>query len=121
MSPSFVREFSETAATDAQSFAVTAAACYRHCSQFIHGKLAATRSLPETLDFSSAVLKDWLTNAVSSARVVLFLLYARYGDELLSGEHRDRLAASIEEWFGHLEEVRQRLGLPTERKQNDAG
>ncbi|MEG3632464.1 hypothetical protein [Micromonospora palythoicola] len=121
MSRPFVQEFSETAAEDAQKFAKVAARCYRHCSQFIHGKLAATRLLPETLDFSSVVLADWLRTASDSASVVLFLLYARYGDELLSGPHQDRLAPTVEVWFGHLEEVRRRLGLPIEGREGNAG
>ena len=114
MAVSFVREFSDTAAKDAQIFATNAAKGYRHCSQFIHGKLAVTRSLPDTLDFSLSVLSDWLDTAVNAATAVLFLLYARYGDELLPADASGRLASTVESSFGHLREVRKRLGLPIE-------
>ncbi|WP_435233248.1 hypothetical protein [Micromonospora aurantiaca (nom. illeg.)] len=118
MAQSFIREFSETAAVDAPRFARDAATSYRHCSQFIHGKLAVTSSLPSALAFSSMVLSDWLAAATDSARSLLFLLYARYGDELLPHDSDGRLASTIEFWFGHLREVRKRLGLPIEPGSN---
>ncbi|MDX5460150.1 hypothetical protein [Micromonospora tulbaghiae] len=115
MAPSFVREFSETAAKDAAQFAKDAASAYRHCSQFIHGKVAVTSLLPDAMQFSPLVLQDWLATAVKSARTVLFLLYARYGDELLGGgDQSGRLAFTVESSFGHLKEVRRRFGLPIE-------
>ncbi|MFI6130261.1 hypothetical protein [Micromonospora sp. NPDC051141] len=114
LAQSFVREFNQDAAKDAPPFATSAANAYRHCSQFIHGKMAVTASLPGTMTFSSEVLTDWLKTAMEAARAVLFLLYARYGEELLQGETFHVLAPSIEASFGYLKEVRKRLGLPVE-------
>ncbi|MDF2145069.1 hypothetical protein [Knoellia sp. p5-6-4] len=106
----FVSEFSTTAATDAPKYAADASASYRHCSQFLHGKLAVTQDLPERLAFSSAVLADWLSHATGAARAVLYLLYARYGDELpLNAE--SHLATTLESNFAHLGHVRARLEL----------
>jgi hypothetical protein len=120
LAPDFVIEFSAAATEDATQFAQSAASCYRHCSQFVHGKLAATRSLPDTMVFSQEVLEDWLKTAAEAARAVLFLLYARYGDELLPSDADGQLATTIESWFGNLTRVRRRLGLPVEEEAPDA-
>lgn len=120
LAPSFVREFSETASQDAQYFADSAAKCYRHCSQFIHGKLAVTDALPDQLGFNGVVLSDWLVTARDSAKAALFLLYARYGDELLPADEAGRLSSTIESSFSHLKAVREQLGLPIETEAPDA-
>jgi len=101
LAASFVCEFSASAAADAEPQAKQAAASYRHCSQFIHGKLAVTDALPGTLSYSGPVLADWLSTAVESARAVLYLLYARYGDELLPNDHDGKLADTTKEKLGY--------------------
>lgn len=110
LSRDFVGEFSRSAASDAPTYAADASASYRHCSQFIHGKLAVTQAIPDRLAFSSEVLQDWLVHATKAARAVLYLLYARYGDDLkLDAE--SRLGPTLESNFSHLRHVRERLGL----------
>ena len=110
LSAGFVSEFSETASADASRYAANASASYRHCSQFIHGKLAVTKGLPEQLLFDSSVLADWLLHAGCAATAVLYLLYARYGDELtLSAE--SHLGTTLESNFSHLQNIRDRLEL----------
>jgi hypothetical protein len=118
LAPAFVKEFSSSATEHSPVFAGHAATSYRHCSQFIHGKLAATSRLPSTLAFDGAVLADWLHHARQSALAVLYLLYARYGDEVMQ-DGNSPLASSVEHNFAHLESVRKRLGLPVESEQTN--
>lgn len=115
LAPSFVREFCAGGASQAPEYAAQAANCYRHCSQFLHGKDASTKLLPQTLSYSSDVLADWLTSAISGATAVLYLLYARYGDELLGHDSDGALGATLESSFSHLPEIRMILGLPVEQ------
>lgn len=115
LAPSFIREFCVGGASQAPSYAAQAAKCYRHCSQFVHGKDASTKLLPQTLSYSSDVVADWLTNAISGASAVLYLLYARYGDELLRDDSDGSLGATLESSFSHLPEIRIILGLPIEQ------
>jgi hypothetical protein len=116
LAPAFVREFSRTASVDAGAFANHAATCYRHCSQFIHGKIAVTDSLPDTFTYAPAVLADWLIHATTAVEAVLYLMYVRYGDELLPGDEGGELSATLESRFSHLVEVRRNLGLPIEQE-----
>jgi hypothetical protein len=113
LSLNFVREFSEAASADAATYARTAAESYRHCSDFIHGKVAATSQLPDTLGYASDVIRGWIATGIKSATAVIFLLYARYGDELL-GDDDGRLAGTLEYSFSVLPTIRTRLGLPVE-------
>jgi hypothetical protein len=113
LAASFVREFHPSAAADASRYAATAAKCYRHCSQFLHGKIVATNTLPETLSYSETVLTDWNATAREAAEAVLYLLYCRYADELLPDDD-GRLAATLEYSFLHLLSVRESLGLPVD-------
>lgn len=113
LSRDFVAEFSPNAANDAPAYAADASASYRHCSQFIHGKLAVTRAIPDRLAFSTEVVEDWLIHATQAARAVLYLLYARYGDDLALGAE-SHLGTTLESNFAHLRHVRERLGLAVE-------
>jgi hypothetical protein len=111
LAPAFVREFSPMAEAECQRFASLAAAKYRHCSQFIHGKVVATDGLPPTLLYSPLVLADWVDTAVACAQAVLYMLYCRYRESLLPGDD-GTLAETLEHSFSHLRSIRQALGLP---------
>jgi hypothetical protein len=111
LSSTFVREFLPDAVTDAPVYAKLAEDCYRDCSQFVHGKLAATSRLPTDLAFSGEILSDWTTIARSAAKAVLYLLYCRYSAELL--EEHVELHSTLDP-FTHLRCVRKALGMPIE-------
>lgn len=112
LSPAFVQEFHPTASADAPRFAAAASECYRACSQYIHGKMIATDSLPASLSYSSDVMKTWASMALRSGEAVLYLLYSRYGQELLSVDD-GRLSTTLEHWFSHLPAVRQAIEAAT--------
>jgi hypothetical protein len=113
LSAAFIKEFNETAVPDAKEYADNAAKCYRHCSQFIHGKSAVTRLLPESFSYSQTVLEDWITTAQKAAESVVFLLFCRYSDEINLNEHHD-LVETLVHSFVHLKSVRQTIGLPVD-------
>jgi hypothetical protein len=113
LSKTFVQEFNKDALTEAQEYAHKAILCYRHCSQFIHGKAVATASLPEVLSYDPMVLTTWTTFARDAAESVLFLLFCRYGDELLETDD-GRLSTTLEHNFLHLKSVQRKLGMPAE-------
>lgn len=110
LSGAFVEMFSPTLASHSSRFATEVAVIYRDCSQFIHGKALATKTLPEKPEYSEAVFSDWFEKAKSSSEAVLFLLLVRYSDEIAShteSSHLDVLAHR----FGHYREVRALIGL----------
>jgi hypothetical protein len=112
LSRDFIIEFNPEAVEDAARYAGLAARCYRHCSQFVHGKAAVTSSLPTKLAYSEPVLADWIRTARDAAQSVLFLFYCRYGREL--DLHESDLAATLEHSFAHIIAVRKDLGLPVD-------
>ncbi|MGH7867566.1 MAG: hypothetical protein ACREP9_08015 [Candidatus Dormibacteraceae bacterium] len=116
LSQSFVREFNESAVPEVTYYAVDALCAYRDCSEFMHGKITSTRFLPETLSFSATALEKWARLAIRSAESVLFLLYCRYGDELLNGDDDGSLSCTLEHSFSHLVSVRKLLGLPLDHE-----
>lgn len=110
LSEAFVKEFSKPASPHAPEFASLAQECYRHCSQFVHGKVFETARLPEQVLYSRAIVDDWCERAGSVGRCLLFLMYARYADDLdLTG--KGYLEDGVIHHFGHLEGVRSHLGL----------
>jgi hypothetical protein len=113
LSHTFVREFSPTLIADARVYARAAQECYRHCSQFVHGKAALSSQLPASIEYSEAVVSDWCTTALNAAESLLFLLYIRYGEEL-DANGTPALQESIVARFGHLHAVRMLVGLTGE-------
>lgn len=116
LSKAFVREFKDDAIEQAPGYAKSAASCYRHCSQFIHGKASVTDRLPEGFEYSADVLTDWLETSKKAAESVLYLLYCRYANELLAVDDDHKLHAAIEQSFSHIPSVRNTLGLPVEAR-----
>lgn len=114
LSANFVREFNPRAINDAGKQAKNVARVYRHCSQFVHGKLAVTQRLPDRLQYSEIVVGEWLRLAIDAAKAVIYLLYVRYGEELICIDNQGNLEETVLHSFGHLTEVRARLGLPVE-------
>lgn len=115
LSKPFMREFFEHDVREAEMYAAMAARAYRHCSQFVHGKLAVTEALPRDISFSEVALDDWVTTARNAAQAVLFLLYGRYSADFLPGDN-GQLGATLEHSFSHLKSVRTALGLPLEER-----
>ena len=112
LSQEFVREFCEEALPDAPKYARMAAKCYRHCSQFIHGKDSTTSFLPGSLLFSADLLSDWTMTAKDAAESVLFLLYSRYSEEIFEPED-SALCGTLEHSFSHLQSIRGLIQKPS--------
>lgn len=110
LSRRFVGEFAPSLADDAGKFAGLASDCYRHCSQFVHGKAAVTQDLPERVEYAASVVSDWCLTASRAAEAVLFLLYIRYGEEF-DANGTPVLQDTIIEHFGNSPAVRGLLGL----------
>lgn len=106
----FVREFSPTLVADAKEYSADAAECYRLCSEFAHGKVSFTASIPDAISYSDEVIKSWCKSAVKAGRAVLFLLYVRFG-EGLTLKPSDEIQQTVIDYFGRHESVRTMLGL----------
>ncbi|MET7462446.1 hypothetical protein [Nonomuraea sp. NPDC005501] len=113
LSKSFVREFTPEAVDDAAQYARVAAQCYRHCSQFVHGKDVTTGLLPQSLAYSSEIVTDWAVSGRHAAESVLYLLYCRYSAEIFDLEDTE-VCNTLEHSFSHLRSIRSLLGLPVE-------
>lgn len=112
LSASFVQEFNPTASPDCATYSTRASSAYRYCSQFLHGKLAVMRELPERIEYDQNVMETWLEHSTSAAMAVLYLLYARYAADVdLSAS--PEVATVIESHFAHLAHARDVLGLAT--------
>lgn len=114
LSKSFVVEFSPALRDDSRGYANAAASCYRHCSQFVHGKAAVSHAVPDNLEYRGTVVTDWCNNAKSAGEAVLFLLLVRYGNDL-DAYKDDVLSDGITSRFGHLPPIRELLGLAGEQ------
>lgn len=110
----FVLEFAPTLKDDAAQYARTAARCYRHCSQFVHGKASVAKTLPESLEYRESVVADWCDSAKRAGEAVIFMFLVRYGFDLNAYEDDD-LSEIVTSRFGHLIPVRDLLGLAAER------
>ena len=114
LSAGFVVEFLPEVKSDARVFAAAAATCYRACSQFVHGKAAATRLLPDGIEYRAAVVEDWCANATLGGEAVLFLLMVRYCADV-TAELDDSLSEILASRFGHLTAIRELVGLAEEK------
>ncbi len=119
LAPDFVRDFYPKAMNEAPRYRAEAKSCYHECSQYLHGKIAATDTLPPSLAYSADVVAAWTTAAKRSAECVLFLLYCRYGDDLLGSDTDGALTTTLEFSFSHLRSVQQILGTHTEAGKDD--
>lgn len=113
LAPGFMREFLTDGVGESENYAAMAAKSYRHCSQFIHGKSAVTKTVPSDISFSRESLADWAATGRNAGQAVLYLLYGRYSGEFLPDDN-GKLGATLEHWFSHLKSVRRTLGLPVE-------
>ena len=118
-SPAYLKAYREDAIGEAPEFQELARRTYRHCSQFVHGKLPVTKRLPSTLQYSDDALIDWARTARDAARCVIFLIYCRYADEFLPSDNGP-LAATLAHSFGHLPSVRKAVGLAVMNRVSDA-
>ncbi|WP_157516794.1 hypothetical protein [Mycobacterium sp. MS1601] len=109
LSGMFVSEFAPDLMMDATDHSRRAQACYRYCSQFIHGKHKDSERLPTTLEYSSDVLTEWCEKAKQATEVVLFVLYVRYGD-IANDKANDDLRTMLLTRFNHISQIRSRLG-----------
>ncbi|WP_143696106.1 hypothetical protein [Williamsia sp. 1138] len=110
LSKPFVREFAPQLTEVAAEYSHHALENYRYCSQFVHGKDRISRQLPEAIEPAPGLVIDWCNRATSSARVVLFLLYVRYGQDLEANSD-SVLQQTIIAHFGHVPAVRQVLHM----------
>lgn len=104
-----VRLFLPAAVEHAAEYCGRARRVYDDCSAFTHGRPKELSTLPDRLTYSSPVLADWCSTAQVAAECVLFLLFCRFGEELLPADD-GRLAATLDFSLSHLRVVRERLG-----------
>lgn len=109
LSPQTVRLFLPAAVGHAAEYCGRARRVYDDCSAFTHGRPKELSTLPDRLTYASSVLDDWCSTAQSAAECVLFLLFCRFGEELLPADDGG-LAATLDFSLSHLRFVRERLG-----------
>ena len=118
-SPAYLKAYRADTIDEAPEFRDLAEQAYRHCSQFVHGKLPVTGRLPPMLRYSDEALLDWARTARNATRCVIFLIYCRYADEFLPSDD-GRLAETLVHSLGHLPSVRKTVGLPVVSRGSDA-
>lgn len=109
LSRNFIQEFNEPAMNEGHESLDAARRVYRACSQHLHGKSIATESLPKSVVHDAAAAATWLELAESAAQSVVFLMYARYGGDLLP--QSANFLQIVENRFAHLPSAQQYLGM----------
>ena len=104
-----VRLYLPAAVEHAAEYCGRARRVYDDCSAFTHGRPKELSTLPDRLTYASPVLANWCSTAQTAAECVLFLLFCRFGEELLPADDGS-LAATLDFSLSHLSVVRERLG-----------
>ena len=112
-SAEFVREFCAEAMGDRTEMLDSLRNSYRRCSEYIHGNVSTSQMLPARIEYSDAVLKEWLEVAARTLRTVLHAFMVRYYKDF-NDEQRHGVEASLEDSISHLSSVKSLLGLHVE-------
>ncbi len=86
---------------------------YRECSECVHGNTPKEIPLPGCLEFNQETFNIWNAKAGSVSLVAHFALSLRYLRDFPE-ESLGKLEPCLSDRLGHLEEIRQLLGGPTE-------
>jgi hypothetical protein len=106
----FVQEFNGALVPITADYATSAAETYRYCSQFVHGKAAASWRLPETVEYSAPLLSSWCSHASAAGKSVFLLLLVRFGGQIAEPGLSPDLIDAITARFGNHQEVRDLIG-----------
>ncbi len=106
----FVQEFNAPLIPITAEYASSAAQTYRYCSQFVHGKAAASWKLPETVEYSAPLLSSWCSHAMTAGKSVCVLLLVRFGDYIAEPGLPPDLIDAINARLGSHPQVRALIG-----------
>ncbi|MFM7851463.1 MAG: hypothetical protein ACKO96_05965 [Flammeovirgaceae bacterium] len=100
----FCRAFFPELKDESKHYKILAKKVYRECSEFVHGNLSVQDKIPENLQFSEDLLKEWHTKSNTIRRVIIFVFCIRYLRHL-GPEALKSIEPTILEEFGTLAPV----------------
>ena len=112
-SAAYIAAFCPSAVSERLGMRESMRTVYRRCSEYIHGNVGTTNLLPESIEYNSVIVDEWLAAAKDAVCCVIHCLMVRYFDEF-DANQRYRVEATLEENFAHLVSVRTLLDLPME-------
>ncbi len=104
-STDFIYAFCSGLGDEAQHYRSLALKLYRECSEYVHGNPDSQTALPESVEFSEKVFRDWHLKSESAHLIVHFVLAMRYLSSLTL-ENRDRLESILMSELGHIRGIR---------------
>jgi hypothetical protein len=111
-SPRFTAAFYPDLKDETSHFRAIAAKLYRECSEYVHGNLTASQTIPDSLSFDLPLFEAWHERAKSARLVLSFALFLRYFDDLKEAQQLS-LESSIRDQLDYLEPIRTRFGSAT--------
>lgn len=112
-SVAYLREFMPEAIDERAQLLSDARLAYRRCSEYLHGNVATSALLPESIEFAGGIVDEWCDISIRAVRALHHCLFVRYFNEL-SAHARSRIEPALEQHFANLKSVRLTLGLPVE-------
>jgi hypothetical protein len=112
-SVAYLREFMPDSEDEREELLQDAKIAYRRCSEYLHGNVATSALLPETIEYSEGVVNEWCSTSIKAVRVLMHSLFVRYYSDF-SLNTRASIEPALEQHFAHFKSVRLALGLPVE-------
>ncbi|WPV70558.1 hypothetical protein [Chitinophaga sp. LS1] len=100
----FCRAFFPELKGEINHFSAITSKVYRECSEYVHGNQTIIEKIPNTLEYSEVLFKEWNTKADIIRRVVLFSLCLRYLKHLKS-ENVRKIESSISDEFNSISQI----------------
>lgn len=78
----FCRAFFPELKEESRHFKILSQKVYRECSEFVHGNLSVQDKIPDNLQFSDYLFKEWHNKSNTIRRVIIFAFCVRYSRHL---------------------------------------
>lgn len=101
----FCRAFFPELKDESRHFKMLSQKVYRECSEFVHGNLSVQDKIPENLQFSEDLLKEWHNKSNTIKRIIIFAFCLRYLRHLEAGALKSIETIILEE-FGTLSPIK---------------
>jgi len=100
-SPKFCKAFFPALKEELPHFNAVTLKVYRECSEYVHGNNAVIDKIPDNLEYSVDLFKEWNAKANVIIRIVQFALCLRYLNTMISSD-KAKLSASLQEEFNSI-------------------
>ncbi len=86
-------------------FKVLATKVYRECSEYVHGNISTQSKVPDTLNYSDELIKEWNEKADTMKSILTFAFCLRYLP-YLSEKEKKVVESCVLDQLSHVEPIR---------------